>query len=400
MEQELEILIIHGGAIDPDNCNASNHLNDIPCNYGGGANLPADYTDLETLLNIDSPIDNYQFNVSNINITGSSLPYDPNDEQSILNYFEQFDGVIFYKHWSTGITQEFQNALISYADNGGGILGLHHALYNDIDPDITINKNDITQTLFGATSEMVNWGPDLTSYQLISTNYGHFVSSYGVNYSDIQNTPAEWSTTPPLLGSNLSNTTYHQFPIYDEIYINMSFTNGQTFGRDVNEITPVFSNTEINEAQIHTSGFVKLFDLDENEIVGKLAYFEVGERKESININHTFGQVVRNSIFWVSMEEIEVSDTIIDDTASVTSLLFNKVKTFPNPTNGSLKILIPDDLTIDNIVIVDVLGQIIIEYKNPVSKTIDLDFSSLKSGVYIIDLESNLNHFQKKIVRK
>lgn len=398
MEQELEILIIHGGAIDPDNCSGSNHLNDVPCNYGGGDNLPADYTELVNLINVDSPIDNYDFNVSDLNITGTTLPYDPNNEISILNYLEQFDGVIFFKHWSTGMTEEFQNSLIDYVDNGGGILGLHHGLYNDIYDGL--NKNILTQNLFGATSEMNTWGADLTNYNLISTNYGHFVSSYGINYTDTQDAPSEWGTTPPLTGSNISNTTYHQFPIFDEIYTNMSFTNGQTFGRSINDITPILSNDYAVEAQIHTSGFVKLVDFDENEVVGKLAFFEVGERKESINISHAFGQIIRNSIFWASMEEIEISDTIIDDTSSITTIFFNKIKVYPNPTTGLLHIDLPSDFSIDNLVILDILGQTVFENKTVLSKTIDLDLNQLKSGIYFIDFESNSTHFQRKIVRK
>jgi putative intracellular protease/amidase len=396
MTQELEILIIHGGALDPNNCSPSNHLNDIPCNYGGGNNLPADYTDLVSLLNADSPNDNYQFNVTNLNITDVNLPYTANDQASILSYLEQFDGIVFYKHWSTGLTVEFQNSLIDFVDNGGGILGLHHGLYNDIYDGL--NKNILTQELFGATSEMNTWGAALENYDLIATNYGHFVSSYGINFEENQNTPSEWTTTPPLVGSNLSNSSYHQFSIFDELYTNMSFTNGQTFGRAINDITPILSNNYANESQIHTSGFVKLFDLDENETVGKLAYYEVGERKESISINHTFGQVIRNSVFWTSMEEIAPINT--SDITTITSHYSDKIKVYPNPTNGNLSISLAEDISIKNISIVDVLGKTVYSNNVNITPTFTIDLSQLKSGVYFIDFETNSTHFQKKIIRK
>lgn len=296
-EAVKQVLILHGGAVDVNNCHYTNRANDIPCNYGGGANLPADYTDIVNLLNANSANDNYDFVVTDLNLTGT-LPYNANNQAEILTYLNQFQTVIFFKHWSTGITTALQNALVQYADEGGGVIALHHGLYNDIDG--SLNKDILVSQLFGAQSAMNTWSANLTNYQLFSTNHGHFISSFGINYDAAAQAPAAWGGSSLLAGTNASYSYYSPFAIYDELYNNMSFEAGQTFGTEVNEITPIFSNNQTPSSQVHTSGFVKLFNPALDATVGKVVYFEVGERKESININHRYGQAVRNAVVWAA----------------------------------------------------------------------------------------------------
>ena len=296
-ETTVQVLILHGGAVNANNCHYTNRANDIPCNYGGGANLPADYTDIVNLLNANSPNDNFNFAVTNLNMT-ATLPYNNTNQAEILTYLQQFKTVIFFKHWSTGMSTALQNALVQYADEGGGVIALHHGLYNDIDG--SLNKNILVNQLFGVESAMNTWSANLTNYQLISTNYGHFISSFGINYDAAIQAPAVWWGNNPPSGSNLSYAYYSPFAIYDELYNNMSFVAGQTFGAGVNQITPIFSNNQTPSNQAHTSGFVKLFNPTLDASVGKVAYFEVGERKESINLNHRYGQVIRNAVVWAA----------------------------------------------------------------------------------------------------
>lgn len=295
----VSVLILHGGAVNPGNCSYLNRSNDIPCNYGAGGNLPADYTNLQNLLLANSSKDEYNFTVSDLNLTGS-LPYNDQVQESILNYLKSYDVVLFYKHWSTGVSNNLQNALVAYADQGGGVLALHHGLYNDIDG--ALNKNILANQLFGAESAMATWSANLTSYSLFSTNYGHFVSTFGLDLPAAQQAPGNWFSNQPLPPSNLTYSTYPNFPVYDEIYNNMSFVPGQTFGRGVNHINPLFSNDLTPAGQCHTAGFVKLFNSSGDHSVGRVCYMQAGERAESININHRYGQVVRNAVAWAAGE--------------------------------------------------------------------------------------------------
>jgi putative intracellular protease/amidase len=389
INQELSVLVLHGGAIDPDNCHYTNRANDIPCNYGAGENLPADFNDVLAVLNANSANDNYNFVATDLNLTGDNLPFNPNDESSVLTYLSQFDGIIFYKHWSTGITEQIQRAIIDYVDNGGGIVSLHHGLYNDIDGDL--NKSILINDLFGVSSEMNTWSANLTNFQLFNTNYGHFVNTFQINYLDAQEPPLEWSSTNLLTGSNESFSTYHRFSIFDEIYNNMSFVNNQTFGRGVNQVLPLFSNDLNPSSQMHTSGFVKNFNGDLDENTGKLAYFIIGERKESLSMNHTFGQVLRNAVFWVSKDSIE-------QTTKVTNFdLEKKLQLSPNPFKDELSVKIFDNF--DKILIKDLLGKVVFNYNLEKSKEIILDLHNLKSGTYLIEFSNSHSVLTRKIIK-
>jgi putative intracellular protease/amidase len=294
----MKVLILHGGAVDAGNCSPSNRANDVPCNFGGGVNLPADYTDIQNLLAADSPSDNFSFQVTSLNITGASLPFNNTNTSEILAYYNQFDVVLFFKHWSTGLTDAIQNALVSYADNGGGVLGLHHALYNDIDG--TRTKNILVNQLFGAESSQNGWNSNLANYHLFATNYGHFISTNGISLSNASQAPATWSSNPLITAASPSYSFYHNLDMFDELYNNMTFVAGQTFGAGVNQITPIFSNDHTVAGQAHTSGFVKRINLNGDAQEGKVAYFIAGERKESININHRYGQIIRNALIWLA----------------------------------------------------------------------------------------------------
>ena len=309
MDTDTSVLILHGGAIDISDCGPLNRDNDVPCNYGvDPEDLPADYTHLVTLLNADSSNDSFVFSVSELNINGGSLPYTATDQNSIETYLSNYDTVIFFKHWSTGITDELQNALVSYADDGGGVLALHHGLYNDITP--SENKDIIVSDLFGAESHASTWGADRTNYTVYSTNYGHFISTFGVNLNASSSLePATWSGNEPPNGGNLNYSLYQNFEVYDEIYTNMTFIDGQIFGRGVNEVTPIFSNNHPSTVQSHTTGFVKLFNPSLDASVGKAAFFTIAENRDNININHVFGQVVRNAVVWLANNYNDKSDT-------------------------------------------------------------------------------------------
>lgn len=295
----VSTLILHGGQIDENDCSAGNRDNDVPCNYGNDEeNLPADYRDLVANLSSTEARDDFSFEVTDLHIGSESLPYDPNDQEDIEAYLANFDAVIFYKHWSTHITNPLLNAIGTYADNGGGVVSLHHGLYNDIDGNQ--NKNALTHDLFGVQSAQDGWGADRTNYDIYSTNYGHFISTYLIDYEQTLTNP-EWGDTPIDPSANRSMSTLKSFNVFDEFYTNMEFTGTKDFGRGSNEITPLFSNDSEHDGIQHTTGFTQFVNFGRlSTTVGRLAYFQVGERKENYDVNNPFGQVIRNSVKWVA----------------------------------------------------------------------------------------------------
>ena len=293
-EEEVSVLIVHGGALIENDCLYTNRDNDVPCNHGTGANLPADYEDLLAMLQADDVDDDFTFNTTAIDITGT-LSFTKTNLSSSLAYLNQFDVVLFYKHWSTGLTDEFLQAIYDYADDGGGVIGLHHALYNDIEGS---QNKDVLVSLFGAQSSASGWSASLTNYDLHSTNYGHFISTYGVEYDLAETAPAAWDTNAL---PNAANTPYSYLPviaIYDELYNNMAFEAGTSFGRETNEITPLLSNGQTPAGQAHTSAFTRLVDFDDDDQVGRVFYTQVGERTENYNSSSQYYRMIRNATVW------------------------------------------------------------------------------------------------------
>lgn len=296
-ESNVKCLVIHGGHTDSTACSASFTVNDVPCNYGSStANLPADYRHVQNLLNANSPADNFNITCSELNLSGT-LPYTGTSTASILSYLQQYDVVVFFKHWSTFVTPELQNALVSYTDGGGGVLAIHHGLYNHIIG--SQDKNILVNQLFGVESAMATWSGNITTYDMLSTNYGHFISTYAVPYGTSAAAPFAWNSNPLLQGSNTSFSTYQRFSLYDEIYNNMSFLAGQTFGRNVNQVYPLFSNDQWPASQSHTNAFLKLFNPSADATVGRVAFFQAGETRANFSLTHPFGQVIRNAVVWL-----------------------------------------------------------------------------------------------------
>jgi len=98
LQNPVSVLIIHGGAVDEDDCNYTNPNNDIPCNYGNDpANLPADYTDLVALFNSNQFDDDFNFVVSDVNLF-ETTPFDLNNQSEIFNYLDAFDVVFLMRY--------------------------------------------------------------------------------------------------------------------------------------------------------------------------------------------------------------------------------------------------------------------------------------------------------------
>jgi len=296
MAAPTSVLILHGGPVDP-----SNPANDIPANYGmsPASVIPVDYLDLQSLLAADSPEDDYTFVVTELNLLGGALPFSLDDAAAIGAYFATFDVVLVFKHWSSSFTDALQTALRSYADAGGGVVALHHALYNHVAG--TSNKNILCRQMFGAESASATWSarnPDSGPYLLMSTDTGHFVSTCGVTYAAAATMPPGGFPASPA-PSNPGASGYPSFAITDEIYNNTAFTGTPSFGDGINQIRPLFANDYVaSPGQVHTAGFTKRFDWNGDGTAGRLVYLQAGERVENFVIGSPYAQVVRNALVW------------------------------------------------------------------------------------------------------
>ncbi|SMD36378.1 Por secretion system C-terminal sorting domain-containing protein [Reichenbachiella faecimaris] len=318
---EINALVIHGGALDPENCGPENKDNDVPCNHGGGESLPADYTDLMNVLNANE--NNDDFNLVNDHLDLSTTELDLSNEAEVLTYFADYDVIVFFKHWSTVITDEMQQAIVTFADNGGGVVGLHHALYND--QEGSQNKDVLVTQLFGAESSPSGWAANLTTFNMYATNHGHFISSYLIEYDNVADHPtvASWESDPLSATANTSFSTLPFISMYDELYVNFNYTGDIALGREINEITPLFSNDALppnaSLTQTRQTGFTRLVDLDGDGKIGKVAYMAPGERTINVDAASTYGQMIRNAVVWSAPEAEKWEQTI--EVASISDKL-------------------------------------------------------------------------------
>ncbi len=84
--------------------------------------------------------------------------------------------------------------------------------------------------------------------------------------------------------------------------------------------------------------------------------------------------------------------------ASITGNVLNKqIKVFPNPTDNILHITTTKNITINNIQIIDILGSLVYEVKQPIQ---DISLKKLSKGVYFIHVLSNKGDLVVKVVKK
>lgn len=312
------VLIIHGGAVvrDVAVCNASNQTtNDVPCNWG--SNWPADYTHVQALLNGASGNDPYRFNVSDVNLMGpvGAIPFNVNNQASVLNYLRGFDAVVYFKHWQTGVTPQLVAALLQYADEGGGLLALHHGLFNQ---GATANL----VAAFGAESNAATWAgstnPQMSPAPVfMNTNHGHFITGYATAFDPALTSPAPGFPASPA-APNPSATGYPAFSMGDELYLNMGFIGSPSFGNGIGQINLLLANNYVAApAQTTTAGFSKLYNPSADATVGRLVYFQPGETIANFAIGSRFGQMVRNAVLWASFARAPCALDVDDDTQTL-----------------------------------------------------------------------------------
>jgi putative intracellular protease/amidase len=299
----VRTVLLHGGAVDVDNCSASNPLNDVPCNFGVGPNTPADYLDVLGALSIPALAneDGFELTTDALNLTpvDGHLPFDPDDVASVRAWLQDYDSVLLFKHWSTGMTDALQTALVEFVDDGGGMVALHHALYNDVRG--ALDKDILVEQVFGVHSPMGTWaGSSLQAQDLLFTQAGHYITSFHLAHrlpAPVAAAPS-WSSFPLPAGANPGGATYQRIALFDEIYNNWTVLPGSVFGHGLGEIEPLLATTGTPAGATHLAGFSKRVDPSGDGSIGRVVFLMPGERKESFAAESLYPRLVRNALLW------------------------------------------------------------------------------------------------------
>ena len=293
------VLVIHGGPVNLAACGAWNKTtNDVPCNYGTSPAevLPADVNDLRALLESNSPNDAYDLVVDDLDLMADDPGLDLYDEGAIRSALAAYESVVYFKHWGTGMTNELELALLDYADDGGGLVSIHHGLYNDAG-----SKNLLAFEGFEASSEPATWGarpPSAGPFALMAVSHGHFVTTQGVDFNAAPVLAAGGVPLPAYVPNPIA-AGYPAFFLVDEIYTNTIYTGPQQVGDGPAELMPLFANNASTwPAQTATAGFSRRYDPSEDGTIGRLVYLQPGERKANYLVTSPYGQVIRNAVVW------------------------------------------------------------------------------------------------------
>ncbi|MCF6308284.1 MAG: T9SS type A sorting domain-containing protein [Flavobacteriaceae bacterium] len=90
----------------------------------------------------------------------------------------------------------------------------------------------------------------------------------------------------------------------------------------------------------------------------------------------------------------------LEDEVQLSNPTFNlksKIKAYPNPVKNILQITNNSNSAINSIQVYDVLGKLILQENNPTSK---LDVSSLKSGLFFVQITTDKGVVTKKVVKQ
>ncbi len=271
---------------------------DEPTNYPPQA--PGRYTDLVALLS--DPTDDLAINATGTN-TASSLT-----AANLANY----DVLVYFGHDAISTTR--QNAIANWVDAGGGLVGLHHAIYNHGG-----QKGVLVNLFQGELPAAAQLNSELgvvyagETNRMINVNLGHYVSTYGVHLFGGQPTWTTSYTSPRgLPNANLDNDPargYYHFsiPASDELYPGADFVSGVSFGRGTNQVNRLFSNDRFqsgspnpNNGAYDTAGWVRLYDGAQDGTVGRIVYLQPGETAARTFAHPGFAQAVKNAVVWAA----------------------------------------------------------------------------------------------------
>jgi putative intracellular protease/amidase len=264
---------------------------------------PARYTDLVALLN--DPTDGL-----NIAAVGTNNPAD-----MTLANLQNYDVLLYFRHDT--ISHAGHEAIEAYVAGGGGVVGIHHAIYNHLG-----QKQTLIELFGGELPQQAQLNNELwlvyagEENHLLNVNLGHFVSSYGVHLMAGEPDFTDEFVSPlGIPNANLDGDGtrgyYHlTIPANDELYTGNRFNDGVTFGNGQNEINRLFANDRLvggspnpNNGHYDAWGWTKLYDL------GRIVYLQPGETADRSLAQPAYAQVIKNGVIWASLGGEEVVAT-------------------------------------------------------------------------------------------
>ncbi|TQV78262.1 hypothetical protein FKG94_14440 [Exilibacterium tricleocarpae] len=299
-------------------------------------NLGYTAADEDTILEVlNDPVDEYHINAQFIAC--------PPNGMIDANLLTTTDVIFVFCH--NTFSQAMQNQIVNFADNGGGVVGVHHAIYNHGNNKMPLVSMFGAELPATATLNNPNSIIFLEGAGLLNINIGHFVSTHGMP-SDISVAYTDALPIPnPSAGGGYFGFT---FPGPDELYPGITFNNGVEFGRGANQIERLFGNNTIIEGgddsgELTTSGWVKRFDSDQNGVGGRVVYLQPGETPGVTFADETYRHLVKNAVLFAAESEVLLPDPdpgpdsvqaiFFDDFATAGSLA-NYTDAFPGSHQG------------------------------------------------------------------
>lgn len=84
---------------------------------------------------------------------------------------------------------------------------------------------------------------------------------------------------------------------------------------------------------------------------------------------------------------------------SIENLVKESITVFPNPVSDNFQIKIQNELTVNNLKVFDFSGRLVKEIK-PIHQQVNYSLSNLKSGIYLVVIETDSGKFNRKLIKK
>ena len=245
--------------------------------------------------------------------------------------------------------------------------------------NVVIRNNLITNNRYGIT--------------ILGNNLKALIDSNKISYNNIQN-------SPNLGGSGINfngNTTSYAVVSHNEIIGNLwGVTIQGTFEVNLGDTHIGGNNPGFNffSENINGGNTYALFNNTPNEVLATNNCWEINEESTLQNVegvishnvdDNNLGEVIFNPIMLcnvVGVEEFEES-----------------IKVYPNPIKESVFVNLSDDKEIERVEVCTLNGTIILSEFGFNNNRIELNFSSLASGIYFLDVKGSGFIFREKIIK-
>ena len=206
---------------------------------------------------------------------------------------------------------------------------------------------------------------------------GHY---FGLNHTFCENGTGNCCDNDDNISWPLSFTSVDDTPPTDGVYWS-----------SVNSFSPSINSASYNSCNDFAFGFsVDKPDNHENFMsYARDTWMFTNGQANVINavLNRSESQAGRSSL---------KNGSVSCNTLSINDLSINKFIIFPNPSNGIINIQTNNNLHINTITVLNLMGEKI-HFLNNHSKDIQIDLSHLGGGIYFIDLSSDSGTITRKV---